>query len=65
MVRTPSFHCQGYRVPLHLGTKILHQNKKKKELRISYRDPGTGHSNATVTSEFESTESDMDQEVGK
>ena len=27
------------------------KRKKKKELRISYRDPDTGHSNATVTSE--------------
>ena len=27
------------------------KEKKKKELRISYRDPDTGHSNATVTSE--------------
>ena len=27
------------------------KEKKKKELRRSYRDPDTGHSNATVTSE--------------
>ena len=52
MVRTPNFHCQGCRFHPGWGTKILHQKKKKKkELRISYRDPDTGHSNATVTSE--------------
>ena len=31
--------------------KKREKKKKKTELRISYRDPGTGHSNATVTSE--------------
>ena len=53
MVRTLNFHCQGCRFHPGWGTKILRQKKRKekKKLRISYRDPGTGHSNATVTSE--------------